>query len=323
MTNQPTSNTATRDGFGEAIVGLAHRDPRVLALTGDLTESVRLTRFKKEFPERFWNVGITEQHMVSFAAGLAMEGFVPFVATYAVFMGRAWDQIRVSVCFNKANVKLVATHAGVTVGADGGTAQGLEDISMLRALPNLTIVCPCDAIEAKKATIALGEMDGPAYLRLTRSPSPIITTESSPFLLGRCEELVRGDDVVIFACGPIVATAVELAKRMREEKKGNIRVVNVHTIVPLDTHAIVEHAKETGAVVVAEEHQIVGGLAGVIAETLALHHPTPMEQVGMPNRFGESGEPQELLTLFKMDEEAIEKAIKRVLKRKLFHKKNE
>lgn len=307
---------ATRDGFGEALIALAKNNERIVALTADLTESTRLGVFARQFPDRFWNVGIAEQNMVGIAAGLATEGCIPFAATYGVFLGRAWDQIRISVCLNNANVKLVGSHAGVTVGADGASAQALEDIAMLRALPNMTIVCPCDAIEAKKATAAIAQMVGPAYLRLSREPSPIITQKSSPFVLGRAEILREGKDVTVVACGLMVSHALEAAEALQKEKV-SVRVVNMHTIKPIDKQTLVDCAKETGVVVVAEEHQAVGGLFGAVAETLALHMPVPIEQVAMANSFGESGKADELLVKYKLTADDIVRAVKRVLRRKV------
>ena len=307
---------ATRDGFGEALVALAKSDERIVALTADLTESTRLGVFAHQFPDRFWNVGIGEQNMVGIAAGLAVEGFIPFVTTYGVFLGRAWDQVRISVCLNRANVKLIGTHAGITVGADGGSAQALEDIAMLRALPNMTIVCPCDTIEAKKATTAIAQMVGPAYVRLSRESSPIITQKDSPFVLGRAEILHEGKDVTVVACGLMVAQALEAAEALQKEKV-SVRVINMHTIKPIDRQTLIDCAKETGAVVVAEEHQAVGGLFGAVAEMLALHMPVPIEQVAVANSFGESGKADELLVKYKLTAHDIVRAVTRVLRRKI------
>lgn len=306
---------ATRDGFGEALVELAKADDRIVGLCGDLTSSVRMDAFAKQFPHRFWNVGIAEQNMVGMAAGLAMEGYIPFSATYGVFLGRAWDHIRVSVCINNANVKLIGTHAGVTVGADGATAQALEDIAMLRALPHLTIVCPCDAIEAKKATFALATMTGPAYLRLSREPSPVITQKHAPFVLGRAELLHEGNDVTVIACGSMVEKALVAAQLLAKEKI-SVRVLNMHTIKPIDRQSISDASRETGAIVVAEEHQAIGGLGAAVAEVLATLHPAPMEQVAMQNVFGESGLAQELVEKYKLTSDVIVRAVKRVLRRK-------
>lgn len=307
---------ATRDGFGEALIALAKSDERIVALTADLTESTRLGVFARQFSNRFWNVGIAEQNMVGIAAGLAAEGFIPFVATYGVFLGRAWDQIRISVCLNHANVKLIGSHAGVTVGADGASAQALEDIAMLRALPNMTIVCPCDAVEAKKATAAIAQMVGPAYLRLSREPSPIMTQQSSPFVLGRAEILREGKDVTVVACGFMVSHALEAAEALQKEKV-SVRIVNMHTIKPIDRQTLVDCAKETNAMVVAEEHQAIGGLFGAVAETLALHMPVPIEQVAVANSFGESGKADELVVKYKLTAHDIVRAVKRVLRRKV------
>jgi transketolase len=315
MSDLTQSLLATRDGFGEALLSLAKSDERIIGLSADLIESTRLRSAQQAFPARFLNVGISEQNMISMAAGMAVEGFIPFAATYGVFMGRAWDQIRISVCLNNANVKLIATHGGISVGADGASAQALEDIAMVRALPNLTIVCPCDAVEAKKATMAIAQMVGPVYLRLSREPTAQVTKNSSPFVLGRAEILRDGKDITIVACGLMVAHAVEAAETLQKEKV-SVCVVNMHTIKPVDRQTLIDCAKETGAVVVAEEHQMIGGLFGAVAEALALGHPVPMEQVGVANTFGESGKATELFEKYKLTSHDIVRAVKRCLRRK-------
>jgi len=306
---------ATRDGFGEALLELGKADDRIVGMSADLTGSTRMDAFAHQFSHRYWNVGIAEQNMVSMAAGLAAEGYVPFAATYGVFMGRAWDQIRISVCINNANVKLVGSHTGIVTGADGATAQALEDIAMLRAFPNLTIVCPCDALEAKKATHAIAQMHGPVYLRLSRESSPTITLPKDPFVLGRAEVMHQGTDVTIIACGLMVAKALESAKQLAQEKI-SVRVLNMHTIKPIDKQSISDASRETGAIVVAEEHQVEGGLGSAIAEVLATLHPAPMEQVAVFHTFGQSGNAQELLEKYKLTSDAIVRAVRRVLKRK-------
>jgi len=304
-----------RDGFGLGLVKAAHLDSRVLGLCADLTVSLRMDKFAQQFPQRFVNVGIAEQNMIGVAAGLAMEGFVPFAATYGVFMGRAWDQIRISVCLNNLNVKLVGSHSGVTVGEDGATAQAFEDIAMLRALPNLTIVCPCDVIEAEKATLAIAGMQGPAYLRLTREKSAVVTTIHSPFVIGRAEMLNPGKDVTVIACGEMVAEAMFAAISLKKQDI-TVRVINMHTIKPLDKEAVIAAARETSAIVVAEDHQVYGGLGGAVAEVLAKHLPIPMEQVAMQDVFGESGDPKQLQEKYGLTAKDIEKAVLKVLKRK-------
>ena len=304
-----------RDGFGSGLVKAAQLDNRILGLCADLTVSLRMDKFAKQFAQRFFNVGIAEQNMVSVAAGLAMEGLVPFAATYGVFMGRAWDQIRVSVCLNNLNVKLIGSHSGVTVGEDGATAQAFEDIAMLRALPNLTIVCPCDAVEAEKATVAIAGMQGPVYLRLTREKSAIVTTKHTPFVIGRAELLNMGKDVTVIACGEMVAEALFASISLKQQGI-SVRVLNMHTIKPIDKDAVISAAQETGAIVVAEDHQVYGGLGGAVAEVLVKHQPTPMEQVAMQDVFGESGEPKKLQEKFGLTAKGIEKTVMKVLKRK-------
>ncbi|MBI5151287.1 MAG: transketolase family protein [Candidatus Pacebacteria bacterium] len=313
--NDVSDLRATRDGFGESLCEIAKSNDNIIGLCADLTESTRMDAFAHQFPKRFFNVGIAEQHMVGMAVGLSLEGYVPFVATYGVFLGRAWDQIRVSVCLGKANVKLVGSHAGVTVGADGASAQALEDIALFRVLPHMVIVCPCDVVEAKKATIALAEMVGPAYLRLSREKTPVVTRKNTPFVLGRAETLKNGKDVSIIACGTMVSSALDAALLLAKEQI-DVGVVNMHTISPIDKAAIIDAAKHTHAIVVAEEHQALGGLGGAVAEVLALHCPTPMEQVAVQHTFGESGTAEELLVQYKLTSHDIVRAVKRVLRRK-------
>lgn len=313
--NNTPEYAATRDGFGEALCEIAKNNDRIIGLCADLTESTRMNAFARQFPDRFFNVGIAEQHMVGMAVGLSLEGYIPFVATYGVFLGRAWDQIRVSICLGKANVKLVGTHAGVTVGADGASAQALEDIALFRVLPHMVVVCPCDAIEAKKATIALAEMVGPAYLRLSREKTPVITRKNTPFVLGRAETLKNGKDVYIIACGTMVSSALDASLLLAKEQI-DVGVVNMHTISPLDKATIIDVAKRVRAIVVAEEHQANAGLGGAVAEVLALHHPTPVEQVAVQHTFGESGTAEELLVQYKLTSHDIVRAVKRVLRRK-------
>lgn len=315
LTDEP-ERKAARDGFGEGLLDAAGVDERVVALCGDLTESLRMHAFAKRYPQRFWNVGIMEQHMVSLAAGLALNGLVPFAGTYGVFQGRAWDQIRVSVCLSNANVKLVGSHAGVAVGADGASAQALEDLAMLRAIPNITIVVPCDAVEARKATLSLAEMNGPAYLRFARSADIVVTTNRTPFLLGRVEVFQEGRDCTVFACGNMVYESLRAADELARKHRISLKVVNVHTIKPLDSAGIQAALKETGAAVVAEEHQQIGGLGSAIAELSAKTVPVPIEFVGMADTFGESGSPVELREAFGFSADAVVKKVLKVLKRK-------
>lgn len=311
---------ATRDGFGDGLLELGENNENVVALTADLAESTRVNKFAEKYPDRFIECGVAEQNMIGVAAGLALAGKIPFAASYATFSpGRSWDQIRVAVCYSQANVKIVGAHTGVSVGPDGATHQALEDLAITRVLPNLTVVQPADAEEARKATIAVAQLLGPAYLRLTREATPEITTKDSPFKIGKANVLREGDDATIIACGPLVYNALLAAIHLAKEEI-NVMVINSHTIKPLDEATVIAAAKKTGAVVTVEEHQIAGGLGSAVAECLAKFYPVPMEFIGMPDSFGESGPPTELIKKFGMDEIAIIKAIKQVIKRKGYAK---
>lgn len=306
----------TRDGYGQALMVLGEKDERVMVLTADLAESTRVLEFSKKFPERFIECGVAEQNMMGVAAGLGLYGKTAFVSSYATFSpGRNWDQLRVSVCYSKANVKVAGCHTGLSVGPDGATHQALEDIAITRTLPNLIVEVPCDALEAKKTVLALGAIEGPAYFRLGREKTTVITTEDTPFEIGKAEILRDGVDVAIIASGPIVYDSLLAALEL--EKQGlHVMVVNNHTIKPIDESTIMYAAKKCGAVVTAEEHQIMGGCGSAVCEVLARHYPVPVEMIGMPDSFGESGEPKELLKKYGMDSQAIVEAVKRVFKRK-------
>ncbi len=306
----------TRDGFGEGLVLAAEADKQVVGLCADLTESTRMLAFKKKFPERFVQMGVHEQLLAASAAGMALAGKVPFVASYAIFCpGRAWEQIRTNICLNEVNVKIAGAHAGVSVGPDGATHQAIEDIAITRVIPKMTVVVPCDAAQAKKATQAVAKLVGPCYLRFGREKSSVVTTEATPFEIGKAQMFRDGSDVVIFACGILVPTALLAAEEL--EKAGvNCAVVNVHTIKPLDTAAVVAWATRCGAVVTAEEHQIAGGMGSAIAEILVQKQPVPMEFVGVHDQFGQSGEPAELLEHYGMGVKDIMKAVKLVIERK-------
>lgn len=307
----------TRDGFGEALLRLGEQDERIVALTGDLKESTRVQGFADKFPERFVECGVAEQNMMGVAAGLALAGKIPFAASYATFSpGRNWDQFRVSVCYSKANVKVIGAHTGVSVGPDGATHQALEDLAITRVLPNLTVIQPIDALEAAKATVAMSHIDGPVYLRLTRENSPLITTEDSPFEIGKANILKEGTDVALIGCGPILYNGIKAALQLEKE---NIKVliINNHSVKPIDQETILWAAKLTKAVVTLEEHQINGGLGSAVAEVLSRNYPVPIEMVGMNNIFGESGTPEELFEKYGMGVEAIKKAIKKVITRKV------
>lgn len=306
----------TRNGYGEAVVMLGEKNPNVMVLTADLAESTRVLEFAKKYPEQFIECGVAEQNMMGVAAGLALYGKTAFVSSYATFSpGRNWDQLRISVCYSEANVKVAGCHTGLSVGPDGATHQALEDIAITRVLPNLIVEVPCDAIEARKTVLALGMVKGPAYFRLGREKTAVMTTEETPFEIGKAEILRDGADAVIIASGPILYNALLAA--MELEKQGlEIMVVNNHTIKPIDESTITYAAKKCGAVVTAEEHQVMGGCGSAVLEVLAKNYPVPVEMIGMQDSFGESGQPDELLKKYGMDTEAIMEAVKRVVKRK-------
>ncbi|MFA6071596.1 MAG: transketolase C-terminal domain-containing protein [Janthinobacterium sp.] len=305
-----------RNGFGDALLELGKTDPKVVALCGDLVESTRVEKFAKAFPSRFFEMGVAEQNMAGVAAGLALEGFTAFASSYATFNpGRNWDQIRVSVCYNRANVKIVGAHAGISVGPDGATHQALEDIASTRCLPNLTVEVPCDYWECYKTTVALAAMKGPAYFRFGRAETPIFTTKTSPFKIGRIETLRDGNDLTIIGAGPILYDALLAAEELKKEKGWEIRVLNCHTIKPIDQKMIIKAAKETGGFVTVEEHQTMGGVGSAIMEVLAQNFPIPVEMIGMPNSFGESGEPKELLNKYGMSVAAIKAKVLQLKKR--------
>lgn len=303
----------TRNGYGEGILDLAMNNPNIVVLTADLAESTRVLEFAKKFPQQFVEVGVAEQNMMGLAAGLALTGKVPFVSSYAVFSpGRSWDQLRVSVCYSEANVKVVGAHTGVSVGPDGATHQALEDIAITRVLPNLVVVVPCDSIQTRKATVAIGQMMGPAYLRITREKTPVITTSDTPFEIGKAQVLREGKDVTIIACGPLVYEALLAAEELSRQQI-EAEVINNHTIKPIDTETIVSSAKKTGRVVTLEEHQVIGGMGSGVCECLAENWPVPVIRLGMQDRFGESGEPRELLEKFGMTATDVVKACKKIM----------
>jgi transketolase len=310
-----------RKGFGEGLLAAAENDVRIVGLCADLTESTQMHLFKKKFPERFIEMGVAEQNLAAVASGLAAAGKIPFITSYSVFSpGRNWEQIRTTICYNNVKVVIVGSHSGVSVGPDGGSHQALEDIAITRVLPRMTVIVPCDAIEAKKATIEAAKIDGPVYIRLAREATPIITTVDSPFEIGKAQ-LFFGEehtkaDVAVFAVGALLARVIHVADKVAKEKI-KIKVVNIGTIKPLDKESVLKYAKECKAVVTAETHQMAGGLGSAIAELLAQESPSPMEFVGVKDEFGQSGTPDELMKHYGLDEVAIEKAIKKVLARKL------
>ena len=306
----------TRDGYGQALLELGESNKDVVVLTADLAESTRVEEFGKKHPERFIECGVAEQNMMGIAAGLALSGKIPFVSSYAVFSpGRSWDQLRVSVCYTEANVKVAGAHTGISVGPDGATHQALEDIAIVRVLPNIVVEVPCDAIEARKTTLAAAAHKGPFYFRFGREKTPIITTDEAPFEVGKAQVLKDGDDATIVACGPLVYQSLLAAKQL-EDKGIHVRVINNHTIKPIDTLTLAKAAKETGAIVTVEEHQVMAGMGAAVAEALAKNYPVPMEFIGMQDTFGESGNTNELYEKYGMSVGAIYKAVENVLKRK-------
>jgi transketolase len=303
---------ATREGFGEAISLLGKNNSNVVVVTADLGESMNVDGFEKLHPERFIQVGVAEQNMMGISAGLALSGKIPFAVSYAVFNpGRNWDQMRVSVCYTNANVKIVGGHTGITVGPDGATHQALEDIALTRVLPNLMVVVPMDYEQAKKATLAIAIHKGPVYLRLNRPKTACITTATTSFELGKAQLLRTGKDVTIFACGVLVYEALLAAEELKKEI--DVEVVNIHTIKPIDEETIVRSAKKTGKVITLEDHQINGGLGGAVAEILGEKWPTKIVRMGMKDTFGESGEPGELLTKYGLDKEGVIKTIRKII----------
>ena len=304
---------ATRDGFGKGVIEAGKLDSNVVVLSADLTESTRANWFKKEFPDRFFGVGVAEQDMVSMAAGFALMGKIPFACTFGVFAsGRAWDQIRVSVAYMNINVKIVGTHGGISVGPDGATHQALEEIALMRIIPNMTVIVPSDSVEAKKATIAAAKTKGPVYLRLGRCGVPVITKEEDRFEIGKAVTMREGADLAIIACGQMVSEALEAHDILKKEGIG-ARVINLHTPKPIDSETIIKAAKETGAIVTAEEHTLAGGMGSAVAEVVSGACPVPIKMVGVRNRFGLSGEPEELFEYFGLKAKDIVDAGKAVL----------
>ena len=311
-----TETKATREAFGEALVDLGRSNKDIVVLSGDLEDSTRAEYFKKEFPERFFNLGIAEQDIIGTAAGLSRVGFIPFACSFAAFITtNAYGVLRVTVCYNNMNVKIVGSHGGITVGPDGATAQALEDFATMRALPNMTVICPADALEAKKATYAAAKIRGPVYLRLGRIAVPVVTKESDPFVVGKANILKEGSGITIIACGLMVSESLKAAESLSGEGI-EARVINVHTIKPIDKDAVIKAAKETGAVVTAEEHQINGGLGSAVAEILGRYYPAPMEMVAINDTFGESGDPESLLNKYHLKAADIVEAAKKAVSRK-------
>ena len=307
----------TRHGFGETLAELGTKDERIIVIGADVTPSVLTSFFAEKHPDRFISVGIAEQNATTIAVGFALSGKIPFFSCYAAFATfRNADQLRISVCYNNVNVKIAGGHAGVTVGPDGATHQMLEDIGLVRTLPNMTIVIPCDYEQAKKATIAVAEHIGPAYLRLSRANVPLFTSPDDNFQIGKADVLVDGKDIVIIACGSLVWEAIGAAEVLLEKHNISAAVINCHTIKPIDTDTITKYAKQCGAIVTAEEHQINCGLGDAVASVVVQNYPVPIEMLAIEDKFGESGEPDELLKYYHLTSDGIIDKVLKVVKRK-------
>jgi len=307
-----------RQGFGEGLLEAGRQNKNVVGLCADLTESTKMDLFKKEFPDRFVQIGVAEQNLASVASGMARMGKIPFITSYAMFSpGRNWEQIRTTICYNDVPVKIAGSHAGISVGPDGGTHQAIEDIALTRVIPNITVISPCDVIEARKATIASAKTKSPIYLRLAREKTPIMTTEETEFEIGKASIFWSADkkpDVGIIATGALVHKALLVAEDLKG--KIDVTVLNLSTIKPLDEKAVIALAKEAGAIVTVEEHQIAGGMGSAVAELLAKNNPVPIEFVGVDDEFGQSGTPEELIEHYGMGESYIKSAVEKVFKRK-------
>lgn len=309
-------NKDTRSGFGEGLRILGERNPHVVALCADLTGSLKMDAFEKNHPDRFFQIGIAEANMMGIAAGLTIGDKIPFTGTFANFStSRVYDQIRQSIAYSKKNVKICASHAGLTLGEDGATHQVLEDIGMMRMLPNLTVIVPADYNQTVQATLAIAEWEGPVYLRFGRPSVPVFVPENATFQIGKAEVLTIGQDVSVIACGHLVWTAIEAQKVLSNEGIF-VEVINMHTIKPLDEAAVIASAQKTGCVVTAEEHMRNGGLGDAVAQVLTQHYPCPQEYVAVNDRFGESGPPMELMKKYGLGVEDIITAVKRAIKRK-------
>lgn len=308
---------AIRKGFGEGLVRAGECEPRVVVLCGDLTESAQALAFQKKFPDRFVELGVAEQNMASVASGMAAMGKIPFITSYAMFSpGRNWEQVRTTICYNDRPVKIGGSHAGVSVGPDGGTHQAIEDIAITRVLPRMIVVCPCDAIEAQKATVAAVSTGTPVYLRLARDKSPVMTTSETPFEIGRARTVWSSakPKIGLIATGALLHKAL-LAARALAEEHIDVEVLNLATVKPLDVDAVVALAKKTGRLVTIEEHQVYGGMGSAVAECLAAHFPVPIEFIGVHDRFGQSGTPEQLIEYYGMGEKAIVDAAQKVSRR--------
>ncbi len=317
MKIKKTEYKATRIGFGEGLRDIAKQNTNIIGIGADISSSVSMNIFADEFPDKFFSFGIAEQNIVAVAAGLSLGGKIPFFSTYGVFAAlRATDQIRISLCYNNLHVIIGGAHAGISVGADGATHQALEDIAIMRALPNMTVLSPCDANQTYNAVFAAVEqINSPIYLRFGREPMPNFTPKNLEFKIGKGQVFNEGTDLTIIATGHMVWEALEAAKELQKQKI-SVKVINIHTIKPIDKELLIESAKQTGAVVTAEEHQIIGGLGAAVAEVLSQNYPVPIEFVGVNDRFGESGNPDELMIKYGLKATNIISACKTVLLRK-------
>ncbi|PSL22802.1 transketolase family protein [Chitinophaga ginsengisoli] len=313
---KPLNEKETRAGFGEGILEAGRKNPNVVALTADLLGSMKLNAFIKEFPDRFVQVGIAEANMIGIAAGMTIGGKIPYTTTFANFStGRVYDQIRQSVAYSNKNVKICASHAGLTLGEDGATHQILEDIGMMKMLPGMTVIVPCDFNQTKAATIAVADYEGPVYLRFGRPKWPNFTAEDQKFEVGKAQVLHEGTDITLFACGHMVWLSVEAGKIL-EERGYSVEIINIHTIKPLDEEAVLRSITKTGCAVTAEEHNVLGGLGDSIAQVAARHNPIPIEYVGTNDTFGESGKPLDLLKKYGLDTDHIVAAAEKAIARK-------
>lgn len=316
--NEDAEKVATRAGFGEGIVALGETNPNVVVLSADLTESVKANKFREKFPERFFQMGVAEQNMAAIAAGLGVTGKTAFICSYATFSpGKNLETLRTTAVYNNADVKIAGHHAGLMTGPDGATHQATEDLAIVRSWPKMRVIVPCDSNQAAKSTMYSGDNYGPFYLRFTRDNTPVMTTTNTPFEFGKAQTfwVTENPQATIFATGYMVYHALVAAKELEEEGI-QVLVTNIHTIKPIDEDTIISQARQTGAIVSVEDHQVDGGLGSAIAEVLAKNHPTHQEFIGLQNTFGESGKIDELLTKYRMDKEAIKEAVRKVIHRK-------
>jgi transketolase len=299
-------NDATRSGFGKGLAIAGKMNKNIVVLSADLSPSLKLAEFIKNFPERFFEIGVAEQNMATIASGMAAIGKIPFITSFSMFSpGRNWEQIRTTICYNNQPVKIIGSHAGISTGEDGATHQALEDIAITRVIPNMQVIEPCDSIESKKATIAISKTKFPTYLRLHRNKTPLLTKEESEFKIGKANVLKKGSDLTIIGCGPVLANALIAAK----ESKKSVRVINCHTIKPLDEKTILKAAKETNGIITIEDHQTNSGLGSAIAEFLSENYPVKIKRMGIDDSFGESGTAEQLFKKHKLDINSIKKQI--------------